>query len=182
MGPLDKFDIIVRRRGETFIAGIPQIHLYGKGASILDAIERLEKKKRDLEAELTDADLDGLPTAEQKASGLELAGGLKLFAAKAGIVVGLIALAALVLGAAVSAKIADNARQLQHLGGHEFWARVDDQLSELADPKRGLSPDKQAQLLSEIREIGNRWRPFIVEIENIFREPVAPPIDHTQQH
>jgi hypothetical protein len=52
-------------------------------------------------------------------------------------------------------------RESTHLGGREFWTRVEKTLSDLADPKSEMPPAKKAKILSDIKIVSERWRPFV---------------------
>ena len=45
MNPIDQMDIVLRRRNDTFFAGIPQIGLYAKADGTTAALAKLEEKK-----------------------------------------------------------------------------------------------------------------------------------------
>ena len=49
-------------------------------------------------------------------------------------------------------------------GGRAFWTKVEKQLDKLADPQSDLPPEKRAKIISQIRVIADRWRPFVTEI------------------
>jgi len=48
-------------------------------------------------------------------------------------------------------------------GGRQFWTKLEDELERLADPRSDLSPEKKQKILSEIKIISARWRPFLLE-------------------
>jgi hypothetical protein len=48
-------------------------------------------------------------------------------------------------------------------GGRQFWTKLEDELDRLADPRNDLSPEKKQKILSQIKIISTRWRPFLVE-------------------
>ncbi len=50
-----------------------------------------------------------------------------------------------------------------HVGGRAFWAKLEDQLDSLADPKSDIKPEKKEKILKQIRIISERWRPFLNE-------------------
>jgi hypothetical protein len=49
------------------------------------------------------------------------------------------------------------------IGGNRFWTKLESELDRLADPKTDLSPEKKQKILSQIKIISDRWRPFLVE-------------------
>ena len=59
-------------------------------------------------------------------------------------------------------------QQLEHtlrtatsLGGRQFWTKLESELDKLADPRTDLPPEKKAKILSQIKAISDRWRPFL---------------------
>lgn len=50
-----------------------------------------------------------------------------------------------------------------HVGGRSFWTKVEAQLDSLADPKSDLTLEKKQKILTQIRVISDRWRPFLNE-------------------
>jgi hypothetical protein len=48
-------------------------------------------------------------------------------------------------------------------GGSNFWAKIEADLEKLADPKNELPPEKRKKLLTQIKTLADRWRPFVVE-------------------
>jgi hypothetical protein len=49
------------------------------------------------------------------------------------------------------------------IGGNRFWTKLEGELDRLADPNTDLSPEKKQKILSQIKIISDRWRPFLVE-------------------
>jgi uncharacterized membrane protein len=54
-------------------------------------------------------------------------------------------------------------RSATSLGGRQFWTKLENQLAELADPRADLPPEKKQKILSQIKVISDRWRPFLTE-------------------
>jgi hypothetical protein len=60
-------------------------------------------------------------------------------------------------------------------GGRQFWTKLEDELDRLADPRSDLSPEKKQKILSQIKVISGRWRPFLLEARSaIIGEDDAP--------
>jgi len=60
-------------------------------------------------------------------------------------------------------------------GGRQFWTKLEDELDRLADPRSDLSPEKKQKILSQIKIVSERWRPFLVEARSaIVGEDNAP--------
>jgi hypothetical protein len=53
------------------------------------------------------------------------------------------------------------------IGGRQFWTGLEEQLDKLADPQTDLSPEKKRHILSQIKAISDRWRPFLTEASAI---------------
>jgi hypothetical protein len=55
-------------------------------------------------------------------------------------------------------------RSAMSIGGRQFWTKLEGELDRLAGPTMDLPPEKKQKLLSQIRVVSDRWRPFIVEM------------------
>jgi hypothetical protein len=60
-------------------------------------------------------------------------------------------------------RVAELKETFGHVGGRSFWAKVEAQLESLADPKSDLTPEKKKRIMTQIRVISDRWRPFLNE-------------------
>jgi hypothetical protein len=49
------------------------------------------------------------------------------------------------------------------IGGRGFWTKLEEELDKGADPRMDISPEKKRKILSQIRIISDRWRPFLAE-------------------
>jgi hypothetical protein len=54
-------------------------------------------------------------------------------------------------------------RAATSLGGQRFWTKLEGELDRLADPRSDLSPEKKQKILSQIKIVSDRWRPFFNE-------------------
>jgi hypothetical protein len=54
-------------------------------------------------------------------------------------------------------------RSATAIGGRQFWTKLEGELGNLADPRMDIPPEKKAKILSQIRAISDRWRPFLAE-------------------
>jgi hypothetical protein len=66
-------------------------------------------------------------------------------------------------------------RPLTKLGGKQFWSRLEDELDRQADPQSDLSPEKKRKILSQIKIISDRWRPFLSEASSSIAGDANPP-------
>jgi hypothetical protein len=88
-------------------------------------------------------------------------GPIKLFAIKVAIVVFAIFIVVSYVDIIMQQYIADIKHP--HIGGHEFWTKLERELDNQADPKSDLSPEKKQKILADIKAISDRWRPFLEE-------------------
>ena len=49
------------------------------------------------------------------------------------------------------------------IGGRQFWTKLEEELDKIADPRTDISPEKKRKILSQIKVISDRWRPFLSE-------------------
>jgi hypothetical protein len=54
-------------------------------------------------------------------------------------------------------------RSATAVGGREFWTKLEAELDRLADPRADIPPEKRQKILSQIKVISDRWRPFLSE-------------------
>jgi len=171
---LEDMDVLVRRRRGRYLASMPQVGLYATAASLSQAIDALEVKKKSLLEELTAAGAlgeirVGYPTATVQPTMLPA---LALFAAKAVIVM---VLFLAIVGYSRFALESEVARfQAPKLGGAAFWADLQKNIARAAEPNGDLSPEKKQALLNDIHIIVDRWRPFVREGARLFDDRDAP--------
>lgn len=172
---IDKLDIVIRHADGQVVAGVPQIALYAKAENVATALEILERKKRILKDDIAAAGIvDPLPTAPA-ASAASPTDGIGRFAIKSGIVAVMILLVLSVSGGMLASRIEATARGIvgaEH-GGRQFWANVERSLERMASPSNEMSEERKQKLLSNIRVLVNRLRPFTAEIAPLFAP--APP-------
>ena len=69
-------------------------------------------------------------------------------------------------------------RSATSLGGRQFWTKLENQLDQLADPKSDIPAERKQKILSQIKVISDRWRPFLMEaaasIEGETKQPAKP--------
>lgn len=54
-------------------------------------------------------------------------------------------------------------RTATSLGGRQFWTKLEGELDKLADGRTDIPPEKKAKILSQIKAVSDRWRPFLQE-------------------
>jgi hypothetical protein len=174
---LDEFDVVIRRKGTNTIAIVPQLGLYARGTDIPSALELLEQRKKilreDLEAGVIDEDDLVVERVRAESRGSR-SGGIGQFTIKAVILIALLTLTGWVASDILSTRIEnviDKTRfalQETKVGGAQFWTKLESDLERAASPASDLSEDKKKKLLSSIRAIVDRWRPFVTEALLIF--------------
>src|SRR5262245_32162099 len=109
-------------------------------------------------------DQDKVPVVFQAASKY-IKSDIGAFAAKA-VIAAVVTLATLVISANILVSAVINqvrANILTDVGGNAFWTKVEDELERLARGD-GVSPQKKQKIVSDVRAISDRWRPFILEV------------------
>jgi hypothetical protein len=172
MAVIEGGDIVIRRAGGHYVAGIPKLGLYARGATAAIALDALEARKAALSRELADAGLDE-PFAEPPPPPpqLRFLDAVGLFFAKALIVA--VLLGVVFIGSAAFAihraqRAALDVMGPAATGGSAFWTGLEKDLHEAADPRNGLPEAKRQQLLADIRALVARWRPFVTEVVPLF--------------
>jgi hypothetical protein len=66
-------------------------------------------------------------------------------------------------------------RPLTTIGGKQFWSKLEAELANQADPKSDLSPEQKRRILSQIKTISDRWRPFLNEAASSIAGEANPP-------
>jgi hypothetical protein len=172
MKSIDQLDIVIRQASGQVVAGIPQIALYAKAESIEAAIELLKAKRAAL---LDDVAAAALPDATAYIAVPEppVGGGESIgrFAMKAAIITFLAVAAMVVSGGLLIHRIEGAVAQVAgggKLTGKEFREKLELGLERAADPKYDMPEEKKQKMLSQLRVVVNRWRPFTAEIAALF--------------
>ena len=183
MSRLDDLDVVIRSRKGKIFASIPQLSLLAKGATVDAALAALDAKKQELAAELEEVgELDMLQIGNQvdpmrRGVTMTAPGDLGRFAIKTSIVVFVVAVAFLISGMLVAAKVKDLVNDIKSvkIGGAQFWGRVEQQLDRMATSD--LPEAKKQKLLADIHAIAVKWRPFVAEVQSVLSGPPnqAPP-------
>ncbi len=179
MSRLDEFDIVIRRKGGSLVAGIPQLNLYARGKDVDAALAELDKKKNALAAELEDAgELDSLVIDHQPGMARAMvpaapSGGLSQFALKSEIVALAVVAVLVIPGTLIGWKVEALVNSLKgiKIGGSEFWTQVQRDLDKMASPESDLPEERKQKLLADIHALAIRWRPFVVEFQSALASP-----------
>jgi hypothetical protein len=189
MDRLDQLEIVIRRRNGTVIASIPQLSLHAKGDSVEVALAALDAKKAVLAAELEEVgELDTfeaspIPVTVGRTIAVSAPGDLRQFALKMAIVAvaltGMLVVSGLFMAGAVQNVV--NSANDTFKGGAVFWGNLERQLDLMASPDEDLPEAKKQKLLADIRAIGAKWRPFLIEIHSAFAVPNESPAQQPGQ-
>ena len=193
MSQLDELDIVIRRKGGKVIAGIPSVGLYASAGTVAAALDALEVRKITYQSDLEEAGFTGDMDIPNRASAVPMPmarsapGDLRSFALKFGIAIGLTTAAVILVGGLLASKIDDTidrtvfAVRMQlapianaKIGGSQFWAKVENEIDRAANSNNAMAPEKQQKLLSNIRAIVTRVRPFVAEVAPLFSDPRSP--------
>ena len=194
MSGIDELDIVIRHKGTKVSAGIPQLALWVTAGDAHAAITALEQKRAAFLADAAEAGV--LEDLEFRPYNLGYAlpprrGELRQFAAKALIVIGMIASIAVLSAGLLASKfeqlvgkvenaqakverIVQNApammQQYTKVGGARFWERMEHELDRAADPASDLPAEQKRKLLAQIHAVVERWRPFMAELAPLFAD------------
>jgi hypothetical protein len=162
MASIDDLDIVIRRKGEKIVASIPQLGLVATGGEAQAALSALDQKKHLL---LEDMRVAGVPddfefappSPASRRNGQAFRWGRILeFLVKFAVVIVVLAGAGL-----VSASIV---KEQSRVGGKQFWTKLEAAVAHAADPADDLPEAKKNKLLSDLRVIVGRWKPFAAEL------------------
>lgn len=166
MAQFEDFDIVIRHASGKVIAAIPQLGIFAESETVDTAIQKLKEEyaQHAVSAQANFSPQFETPYATQHRP----AHGLGVFAIKTAIVTGMLALALIVF----TSVIADRIEELSHIkiGGAPFWSKVERELANVADPANDMPEAKRQKLLSDIRVVVKRWRPFVTEASALFKE------------
>ena len=172
MKEIDDFEIVIRRDGSTFVAGVPQLSLYARADSPSAALEAVQAKKNQLASDVATVGVSGVfPNSLSRPSEARSGNALGLFAAKVAIVCLFFAAAVAASGAVIAARVHTAVVDVMGsdiIGGPQFWTKVEQELQRSADPSRELPEQKKQQLLSDIKVLVERWRPFVAAVAPLF--------------
>jgi hypothetical protein len=179
---LNQCDIVLRHRKDCVVAAIPQFGLFAQADTVQGALDALAVKRAVLQA-----DLDAFEelSARDAASAREFVPfpwrDIRVFAAKAAIVFFLLIGAATYLAIRTQQivdstwyKVETNIQRVALNSGRTFWSNVERELDRAADPTSDLPDEKKQKLLSDIRRIADRWRPFVTEVSGILSPSNVP--------
>jgi hypothetical protein len=70
-------------------------------------------------------------------------------------------------------RVRESVRSVQptSIGGHKFWARLEEELDRAASPASDLPPERKQKLIDNVRTITARWRPVIEALQDDRQSP-----------
>lgn len=170
---IERFDVIIRHVGDGYVAGVSNLGIYTRAPTAAAALAALEARRTALSGEIEAAGIvEPFPQLVASQPRQRLLDSLGLFAAKTLIVFILLTAAVAGSGAFVIDRASQAIGAPTLSGGPRFWAKFEEDLHTAAGPGKDLPEAKKQQLLSDIRALVTRWRPFVAEITPLFdREP-----------
>ncbi len=172
MGSINELDIVLRQKSGKVVASIPQLGLYGIGPNATSALSALEQKKAALLDDMKAAEVPdefervawsaGSPMRVQR-------GNLRQFLLKVLIVVVLLSAATLIPAWLLATKIQKDLAGFS-TGGRQFWTKLESELGRAADPSSDLPEAKKRKILSDLRAIVERWRPYAAQLGPLFSD------------
>jgi Bacterial membrane protein YfhO len=186
MSFFDQQDIVIRRKSGRVVACIPRFSLYAHGNTIDAALAALDAKKISFTKDLEDAgeleDFESNPPPLTNGHGPPLAGNargdLRQFAVKVVIVAAAIAAVLMISGLFIASTAQSVVSSIKGMGGHAFWGRVERELDRMASSENDMPEAKKQKVLADIRAIGAKWRPFVIELHSA----LTPPERATEHH
>jgi hypothetical protein len=192
MVDLDKFDVVLKRSGGQVRASVPQLGIVAVADDPLSALDEVERKKAELKDDLAKSGVVEDFTAadpfaiiwsviRQRRDDLRrmrvpaVVSEIGRFAVKAAIVACLITGALVFTGNLLAQKLeglfarVEGSVERIEAGtrGRALWARLERGLEGLAAPENELPEERKQKLLSDIRIIATRWKPFVAEARGL---------------
>jgi hypothetical protein len=174
MARIDELDMVIRPKTGKVVASIPQLALHATGEDVASALSLLENKKRalleDMQAAGVPDEFDQVPVAGLPATRMVMqSGSAWQFALKLLIVVVVLSAAVLITAGLLADKIKKDLRGVS-LGGHQFWTKLESELSRMADPSNDLPDAKKKKIISDLRIVVERLRPYAAELGPLFSD------------
>jgi hypothetical protein len=186
MSRVDELDVVIRHKGGKVIAGIPQIGLYARGDDVNVALAALDARKKAFMADLEDAgelellEIENKPAVSRRGA-TRPAGDLGHFAMKAGIVVCCVVagfvISSVLIVSKVELAVENTLNKVNSIkvSGAQFWSKVETELDRMASADNDLPEAKKQKLLTDIRAVATKWRPFVTELKSALADPNSLP-------
>jgi hypothetical protein len=159
------YEPVLKIRNGTFQFVIRELYIKGTGDTVSRAYEDLLEKKKAIIKEFRDDDvLADLPSPRGDhhfVSRQKFAPGV--FAIKSAIV-GLIVLVVMSVGL-------NSLESTRLISGKGILKKIERQIVKLGDPSRALSPEKQEEIIHNLRALVVQVKPFVDELAPLFQCP-----------
>jgi hypothetical protein len=167
-------DITIRRRSNHVIAAIPQVGLFAEAKTAQEALDAFEIKKKNLQADLAAlANLKAYPERDTNESSHIRWREIYRFAIKSLIALALVIVAISFASYQIQKSLSSTLYAVQANfdrftleSGSAFWTKVERELDRAANGN--MPEDTKQKLLTDIRKLVDKWRPFVVEASGIF--------------
>ncbi len=199
---LENMNVVLWRHDGKTTASIAELRLFATSDSDSGALASLEEKRKAMFSELEAAglldelraELEGQKSGRPRRMVAWPAATAILGPSQSAFSIGQSALKALVNTLVVAAVIGGtvvlggsvligraevafaNARLIvssQKIGGREFWGDLEAKLNRNAEPQNDMPEANKQRLLSNLRVLVNRARPFVHEVMLVFADPEA---------
>lgn len=167
-------DVIIRRRSNHVIAAIPQFGLFAEAKTVQEALDALEIKKKNLQADLAAfANLKSYPERDTNESSHIRWREIYQFSIKSLIALALVIVAISLASYQIQKSLNStlyaaqaNFDRFTLESGSVFWSKVERELDRAANAN--MPEDTKQRLLTDIRKLVDKWRPFVVEASGLF--------------
>lgn len=166
----DDLYVLLRPKDGRFVAAIPQLHLYVQADSPQQAFDLLEEKRAQLTQDARDfGEFDDLRLQAQFVSAKN--GGLGQFAVKCAIALSMAMVAISMVAVLFAVALAPTLQKLKPPNSRQLFASLEQQLHRAAQSSDGLSSERRQKILSDLRVVVAKWRPFLNEIGEVLTQP-----------
>jgi hypothetical protein len=170
---LEHKPVLLEKSGRYFFH-IEELGLIGSGTDIASAYEDLKIRYADLLEQARAADLlDEIPRKRGAGTGdaVVVRSDLKGFLIKTAIVFGAILLVLLPLVLSVGNAVERAANKFQPKGGPHFLVQLEENLHKMAAPQNDLPIEQQQRIVSDLRALVARVKPFTDELRPLAESP-----------
>jgi hypothetical protein len=170
MPEFDDVYVLLRPKDGRFVAAIPPLHIYVQADSPQQAFDLLEQKRAQLKQDVRDfGEFEDLRIQAQFTSAKN--GGLGQFAVKCAIALGMATIAISMAAALFIAALSPALQRLKPPNSRQLFASLEQQLHRAAQSSDGLTSERREKILSDLRVVVAKWRPFLDEIGEVLTQP-----------
>ena len=155
----------IRKSANRYYAAVDGMAVFGKGASLDQAVDDLDQRYRELtafagETGLRLETLVGRQRPEGRAWTAQLRTAL--------VVIACFGLLMLPLSYALSTALERTALNLHLNGGRDFWRNIENGLIAAAEPSKSDTAEARERTLAAVRTLVQRAQPYVGEIRPLF--------------